>query len=58
MDGIFLNDTGGETGIFTKGNCEHYSKRLTSVSSIKLDASSINAVRDAAVRKCERSVRS
>ena len=34
-----------------------YSKRLTSSSSIKLDASSINAVRDAAVRKCERSAR-
>ena len=41
----------------TKGNCEHYSKRLTSISSIKLDASSIKAVRDAAVRKWERSAR-
>ena len=40
-----------------KGNCEHYSKRLTSISSIKLDASSINAVRDASVRKFERSTR-
>ena len=41
----------------TKGNCENYSKRLASVSSIKLDVSSINAIRDAAVRKCERSAR-
>ena len=41
----------------TKGNCEHYSKRLMCISSIKLDISSINAVRGAAVRKCERSAR-
>ena len=40
----------------TKGNCEH-SKRLMCISSIKLDISSSNAVRDAAVRKCERSAR-
>ena len=41
----------------TKGNCEHnnFSKHLTSISSIKLDVSSINDVRDAVVRKCERS---
>ena len=30
-------------------------ERLTSISSIKLDVSSINAVRNAAVRKCEHS---
>ena len=41
----------------TKRNCEHYSKRLTSTSSIKLDVSSIDAVRDAAVRKCGCSAR-
>ena len=40
-----------------KGNSEHYSKRITLIASIKRDASIINAVRDAAVRKCERSVR-
>ena len=44
----------GGTGTLQKRTVNTY-KRLTSISSIKLDASSTNAVRDAAVRKCGRS---
>ena len=53
LDGIFLNDNAGQVE-----NCEHTVSvlRLSRPSSLMYRAS-INAVRDAAVRKCECSAR-
>ena len=52
LDVISLNDTEGGTGTLQKRTA-----KIPSISFINLFASSINAVRDAAVRKCERSAR-
>ena len=52
LDGVFLSDTDSWSGTLQKGTVNII------VSALRLShPSSINAVRDAAVRKCERSAR-